>query len=318
VALADPDSDRLAEVGGEHGVANRYASAEAMFDRESLDIVSIATPNCLHKPLTIAAFASGCHVFCEKPMAMNAEEAREMIAAGQVAERRLMINFSYRFTPQAWALKRAVDEGLLGDVYFGRTSWLRRSGMPKFGGWFGIKAQSGGGPLIDLGVHRLDLALWLMGYPEPEWIMASTYDHLARERAAREGKAFDVEDLAVGLVRFKTGATLEIEASWAGHIKERELMETRILGTTGGLVHRNTDGSYAFEAEMYFDRYGEQCSITLSEPPGGAPSPMHHFADCILDGKRHMARGEEGLIVMQLLDGIYESASRGEPVRVSD
>ena len=316
VAVADADPARLDEIGEEYGIAKRYTRAEEMLEKESLDIVGIATPNCLHKPLTLAAFAAGAHVFCEKPMAMNAEEAREMIAAGQAADRQLMINFSYRFTPQAWALKKAVDDGLLGEVYFARTVWLRRSGIPKFGGWFGQKALSGGGPLIDLGVHRLDLALWLMGYPDPEWIMASTYDHLAQKRAAREGKKFDVEDLAVGLVKFKTGATLELEASWAGHIEEKELMETRILGTEGGLVQRNTDGNYEFEAQTYFDRDGEQCNVTPPQPPKEAPSPMHHFADCILDGKKHIARGEEGLIVMQLLDGIYESAARGEPVRV--
>lgn len=96
---------------------------------------------------------------------MNAAEAREMIEAGRAAGKRLMINFSYRFSPQSWALKKEVDRGTLGDIYYARTQWLRRRGMPGFGGWFGTKALSGGGPLIDLGVHRLALALWLMGYP---------------------------------------------------------------------------------------------------------------------------------------------------------
>ena len=107
-------------------------------------------------------------------MAMNAEEGRAMLAAAKRAGKRLMINFCYRFTPPRAGLKAQVDAGVFGDFYFGRTVWHRRRGMPGFGGWFGTKALAGGGPLIDLGVHRLDLALWLMGYPKPTWVLGNT------------------------------------------------------------------------------------------------------------------------------------------------
>ncbi|MCX7806961.1 MAG: Gfo/Idh/MocA family oxidoreductase, partial [Planctomycetota bacterium] len=168
-----------------------YTSAEDMLAKEHLDAVSIATPNKFHAPLTLAAIAAGCHVLCEKPMAMNAVEAREMLDAAQKAGKRLMINFSYRFNEMSMALKQQVDAGLLGEIYFGRTVWHRRRGLPGFGGWFGQKALSGGGPLIDLGVHRLDLALWLMGYPKPVWVMGSTYQHLGLALAQKQGKTFD-------------------------------------------------------------------------------------------------------------------------------
>ena len=316
-ALADPDPARLKECGDKFNVTKRYAEAEAMLKAEKLDIVSIATPNKYHKPLTLAAFQSGAHVLCEKPMALNAGEAREMLAAAKQAKRRLMINFSYRFTPQSWALKKEVEDGILGDVYFARTQWLRRRGMPGFGGWFGQKALSGGGPLIDLGVHRLDLALWLMGYPQPVWVLGSTYDHLARAKAAQEQKAFDVEDLAVGLVKFDNGATLEIEASWAGNIKERELMETRLLGTKGGLIQRNLNESYEFEAEIFIERNGCQFDLKPHAPIPAPPNAMDHFANAIAQGTPHIATGEEGLIVMELLDAIYASSRTGEPVRIT-
>jgi predicted dehydrogenase len=315
VAIADPV--RLQTRGDEHKVLGRHTDAEAMLKTEKLDIVSIATPNKFHKPLTLAAFAAGCHVLCEKPMAMNAAEAREMLAASKKSGKRLMINFSYRFTEQSHALKQQVESGLLGDIYFGRTVWHRRRGMPGFGGWFGAKALSGGGPLIDLGVHRLDLALWLMGYPSPTWVLGSAYNSIAAPIAKKEGKTFDVEDLAVGLIKFANGATLEIEASWAANIKERELMETRLLGTQGGLVQRNKNEGYDFEAELYLERNGCQFDMALHPPVPAVKSSMHHFADSILNDKPHQATGEEGLIVMELLDAIYESAKTGNPVQIA-
>jgi predicted dehydrogenase len=316
VAIADVDKQRLKERGDELGVATRYTTGEEMLAKETLDIACVATPNKFHKPLTIAALEAGCHVLCEKPMAMNTAEARDMLDAARKAGRRLMINFSSRFNPFSQALKRQVDRGVLGDVYYARTCWLRRRGMPGFGGWFGQKALAGGGPLIDLGVHRLDLALWLMGYPKPEWVIGSVYDHIASRHARASGKVFDVEDLATAYIRFENGASLTLEASWAGHIKEAEFMETRLLGTKAGLVQRNVGGGYTMTAEVYTEEDGVQYDISPSEPLDGPQSTMGHFADCILEDRPHTATGEEGLVVMELLDAIYESAAKGEPIRV--
>lgn len=315
-AICDPDEKRLAEIGDKFGIATRYTDAAKMLKAEKLDVVSVCTPNKFHKQLTLAAFKAGAHVLCEKPMAMNAAEGRAMLAAAKKAKKRLMINFSYRFNPQSYALKKQVESGVLGDIYFARTVWLRRRGMPRFGGWFGQKALAGGGPLIDLGVHRLDLALWLMGYPKPVWVMGSAYNHIAGEKAKREGKKFDVEDFACGLVKFANGATLEIEASWAGNIKENEHMRTRLLGTKGGLLQRNVGDGYDFEAELFVEREGCQFDMKLHPPVPAAVGAMHHFVDSILANKPHLASGEEGLIVMELLDAIYESARKGAPVRI--
>jgi predicted dehydrogenase len=315
VAIADPDAARLTEIGDKYNVAARYTSADEMLRKESLDIVSIATPNKYHAPLTIAAFAHGAHVLCEKPMAMNAREARAMLRAARAARRRLMINFSYRFTEQSWALKQQVDQGILGDVYFARSIWHRRRGLPGFGGWFGRKALSGGGPLIDLGVHRLDLALWLMGYPKPTWVLARVYNPIAT-RIARERRAtYDVEDLAAAMITFENGAALELEASWAANIKERELMETRLFGTAAGLVQRNLNETYEFEAELYLEKNGCQFDLKLHPPVPAVHGSMYHFVEAIATGTPHIATGEEGLLVMELLDAIYASAAQGKPVR---
>jgi predicted dehydrogenase len=316
VAIADTDPARLAGVGDAFGVQGRYPTVEAMLGKERLDILSVCTPNKFHRDIAIRGFEAGCHVLCEKPMAMNAAEGEEMVAAAKKAGKRLMIDFSYRFSEESRALKAQVDSGILGDIYFARTVWHRRRGLPGFGGWFGIKELSGGGPLIDLGVHRLDLALWLMGYPDPVWVMGSTGDSIARPMAERSGKKFTVEDFAAGFVKFRNGATLEIEASWAANIRENELMETRLLGTRAGLLQRNVNEEYKFEAEIFLEREGCQFDMKLHPPLPSSHGAMYSFVEAILTDAPHPAPGEEGLVVMRILDAIYASASRGEPVRL--
>jgi predicted dehydrogenase len=316
VAAADLDPSRREEARALYGVPLLYESASEMFAAAGLDVVSICVPNAMHRPLVIAALEAGCHVLCEKPMAMNAAEAEAMLVAAERAGRRLMINFSFRFNAQAVALKKRTEAGLLGQVYFARSIWHRRRGVPGFGGWFGRKELSGGGPLIDLGVHRLDLALWLMGYPDPEWVLANTWNALTGPVAALERRHFDVEDFAGAMIRFRDGSMLELEASWASNVKENDVMETRLYGTQGGLVHRNRNEDYEFEAEMYFERDGSQFDMQLHEPAPKPKSAMWHFIEAIRTDTPHPAPGEEGLIVQRLLDAIYLSAERGEPIRI--
>ena len=317
VAVTDLNMDRVNAVADQHNVPGRYSSAEKMFASEKLDIVAVATPNKFHMSLTIMALQNGCHVLCEKPMAMSANEARKMIAASKKARKRLMIDFSYRFKPQSWAIRKQVEAGILGDVYYGRTTWLRRRGIPGFGGWFGIKDLAGGGPLIDLGVHRVDMALWLMGYPQPTYAMGATYDPIASALAKKEGKAFDVEDFAAGFVQFDNGATLAVEASWAGNTKESDTMETMLVGTKGGLRQYNVNEGYNFEAEIYTEHEGCQFDMKVHPPVPDCPTAQVHFADCILNNTPHTATGKEGLIVMEILDALYKSAAQGKPVKIA-
>lgn len=315
VAIADVNPALLEEIGNKYCVEKRYLSAEEMLAKENLDVVSVVTPNKYHHDLTIAAFQHHCHVLCEKPMAMSAREGREMLAAAKKSGKRLMINFSYRFTEQSMALKAQVDSGILGEIYFARTVWHRRRGIP-FSGWFGTKSLSGGGPLIDLGVHRLDLALWLMGYPKPVWVMGNTYHPIASELAMKLGTPYDVEDLAAGFIKFANGASMVVEASWAANIAERELMETRLYGTKAGLVQRNVEETYKFEAEIYLERENAQFDMKLHAPLQPVPSAYYHFVDSILNDQPHIATGEEGLRVMEILDALYQSSETGKPVEI--
>ncbi|MBA3707666.1 MAG: Gfo/Idh/MocA family oxidoreductase [Planctomycetes bacterium] len=313
VAVADIDAARRERAAKEWNCAT-YTTAEELLEKAKADVVSIATPNALHRPLTLAALASGAHVLCEKPIAMTAAEGREMVAAAKTAGRRLMINLSYRFSPQSQVLKNLVDGGALGKVYAGRTVWLRRRGIPGLGGWFTDKKLSGGGPLIDLGVHRLDLALWLMGHPKSTWVMAGAWNHLGSRIGASQGKSYSVEDLAMAMIRFEDGSMLEVEAGWAANIKEGELMETRLLGTEGGLVQKNVGEGYDFQAEVFQERNGTQLDLSPHGPFPECKSAYHHFVEAIRDGKPHTATGEDGVAVQELLDAIYLSAAEGRPV----
>ncbi|MBT9146010.1 MAG: 1,5-anhydro-D-fructose reductase [candidate division WS2 bacterium] len=317
VAVSDTNPKRLEERGKkELKIPSLYLSAEEMLAKEKLDIVSIATPNIFHKPLTIAALKAGCHVLCEKPLATNAKDAKEMVMAAKSMKKRLAINFTYRFCSQAMAMKREIEKGTMGNIYFARTVWHRRRGLPGFGGWFGQKNLSGGGPLIDLGVHRLDLALWFMNYPAPVWVMGSTYNYLGSDMAKKQNKKFDVEDFATGMIKFEDGAVIEIESSWASNIKEEEHMKTRLLGTKGGALHFNINETYEFGSEIYIEKDGFQYDMKLHPPFPEVKSSMYYLVDSIVNNTPHIATGEEGLIVMEIIDAIYKSATKGRPLKI--
>jgi predicted dehydrogenase len=264
----------------------------------------------------MAALRAGKHVMCEKPLAMNAGEASEMVATARAADRQLMVHFNYRFTEAAGRLRAAVDEGRLGEIYFAKTAWHRGRGIPGLGGWFTDKSRSGGGPLIDLGVHRLDLALWLMGYPTPVSVSGSAYGLLGRAIAEECGKEYTVEDLAAGFIRFANGASLVIEASWANNAVHGEEMYTVLSGTRGGGACVNIHGGYEFRVQVFEECEGAVRDVTekVAAPP--LQSAQAAFAAAIREGVTNPAPGEQGLVVMQVLDALYESAETGREVRL--
>lgn len=316
VAVCDLDEGRLQAAESEWAIPGLYTDVDTMLAEAKPDVVSIATPNSLHKPFALKCLEAGAHVLCEKPMAMNQQESAEMLAAADKAGKRIMINFSYRFNDASWGMKDQVASGILGEVYGARTKWLRRDGFPGFGGWFGTKKLSGGGPLIDLGVHRIDLALWLLGYPQPKYVLANVHNHLGKARAAKEAATFDVEDYAAAMITFANGMTLQVEASWASHIRDGEEMETQLLGTKGGLRQFNTNGGYQFAGFIHTEQHG--CKLDIEMKGGSAPkSAQYHFIDSIRNDTPHIATGEEGHTIMQILDAIYDSAERGgEPIAI--
>jgi predicted dehydrogenase len=314
LALCDRDANRLAEVAGILGVRQTFTDYNELFRLPGLQAVSVALPNFLHAPVTIAALNAGLHVLCEKPLALNAAEAAEMVSAAHRAGRRLMVHFNTRFNETSRLVKQAVEAGELGDIYFARALWHRNRGIPGMGGWFTQKELAGGGALIDIGVHRIDLVLWLMGFPKVRSVSGAAYSHLGQQMASRQGKTFNVDDLTVGFIRFENGASLTFEISWAAQAEKREDMCTHLMGTQGGAIIRNIDEGYHMEVRLLKDVGGALVEATPMTHLPGMESAQAHFVRCIQSGRETLAPGEQGLAVMRVLDAIYESASTGREV----
>jgi len=320
-AICDVNTKRLAARAAEYKLdqSRCFTSTDALFRAARdlrLDAVSVTLPNTLHAPVTIHALRSGLHVLCEKPMAMNAAEAKRMIAEARKARRTLGINFSSRFNPQSRTLKDVAASGKLGDIYYAHTRWRRERGIPGLGGWFGTKKLSGGGPVIDLGVHRADLAMWLMGSPQPVTVSAITSNAIGSRLAKEQGKTFDVEDFGAAFIRFDNGAALTLETSWVGYIGKQEDMVTQILGTRGGIVQYNLREGYEFEARVYSEEGGSLTDTLIRHRFASTWSSYHDFINALLEGRPTLAPAEDGLKVQQVLDAIYRSAELGKEVQI--
>ncbi|MBD2846327.1 Gfo/Idh/MocA family oxidoreductase [Paenibacillus sp. IB182496] len=306
------------------GVRRVYSSYEEMLEQEELDAIDICTPNIYHSGIAVAALDRGLHVFSEKPDAISPSEARRMADAAQRAGKVLMAMRNNRFTPQARFLKAYIDTGAMGEIYTARAGWLRRRGIPGRGGWFTTKALSGGGPLIDLGVHMLDVAIWLMGNPRPIAVSGATYTKFADSTIAVspdarfgtlvEGGTFDVEDLATGFIRFDNGASLQLEFSWAANVEE-DIKFVELRGTQAGCSLRNA------ELKLMTELAGALCDIAPRlTPPHELPHArnIHHFVDCMLGRSQPLYTPEEGVDRIAILGALYESAGRGREVRLGE
>ncbi|MFC1581920.1 Gfo/Idh/MocA family protein [Planctomycetota bacterium] len=316
VAVADLSQERLDKVKAEYNVPRTYKEGEEMIRKEDLDIVGIATPNFLHAPLSIKALKAGAHVFCEKPMAINVREAEQMEKTAREKKKVLMIDFSYRFSDLSLALREQVRTGVIGTPYYARTVWHRRKFFPGFGGWFGQKKLSGGGPLIDLGVHRIDLALWLMGSPRPLSVLGVTYDKLVKDMTKGKKSKFDCEDLALGMIKLENGITMLVEISWGLHGKNDEYMRTEIYGTKGSVVQKNIEQGYKFEGWVYTEEAGAMYDKKLARTTVKAPGAYENFVDVIKGrAKENFGSAADGVAIQRILNGMYESAEKGKEIK---
>ena len=227
-AFCDINEAQLKKMAAKYGITRTYTDCNEMLKLKELDAVSVCTWNSAHAPCTIAALNAGKHVLCEKPMATSAAEAREMLEAAKRNHKLLMIGFVRRYGNDCRIVKDFIDKDFLGDIYYAKATYLRRNGNP--GGWFGDKSRSAGGPLIDLGVHVIDLTRYLMGNPKPVSIYGVTYQKLFNRPHIKGAKGYtsissgnhdicDVEDFASAMIRYDNGAVLSIEASFSLNIK---------------------------------------------------------------------------------------------------
>jgi predicted dehydrogenase len=310
VAAADVSEKALAEVAKLDPAIVRYTDYRRMLKAGALDAVAVCTPNKLHLAPTLTALNAGLPTIVEKPMAMNASDARRMCAAAKRAGKLLMIGFQWRFHPMAQWVRRAVDQGDFGRILYVRCQALRRRGIPSWG-MFGRKEIQGGGPMIDIGVHILEMAHYVMGRPQPISAEGACYTYLGNRKPAALGpwgawdhKTYTVEDLAVGMLRFRGGASLVIESSFAAHI-EKDVWNVTVMGEKGGAQ---------FEPPMLFrDENGVMVNVVPSHlgDTDAFLKKVRHFIACVKNGETCEAPGEDGLAVQKMLDAVYRSAETG-------
>jgi predicted dehydrogenase len=323
VACCDVVESVAMKAAEKFGIPRYYTDYAKMLEKEKLDAVSVCTPNALHKEPTILALESGAHVLVEKPIATSAEDGAAMVRAAKKAGRILIVGFQERFNPYGMVIKRFVESGDIGWPYYVRAIYLRRRGVPTWGSFLDKKLQ-GGGALIDIGVHALDLAMHLQGFKKPVSVLGKVYTLFGKSEEAAQANAwgpwdttkFEVDDNALGVVNMEDGSTLILEVSWANHLKSTGSFNVTIRGTKGG--------AQLDPLEIYMDRNGTSIDATPvlhgKTPDWRDQSAMkiRRFVESIIAEKPLYAPGEEGVIVQAVIDAIYRSSQTGrvEPVKI--
>jgi len=319
VAVCDVDGVKVDKATREFGVERGYTSIDDLLDAGGFDVVSLALPNDLHESVTIRFLRAGYHVLAEKPLAMNAKEGRRIVVAARKSGRKIALHMNQRMTPEHQLIRRAFDAGDLGAVAHIRAGWMRMRGIPTWGaGWFYRRERSGGGPLIDLGVHMLDSALWCCGFPKVLTVSGQTHNVFGR-RDVPDG-SMDVEDFAVAFLRLEGGATIVLEASWASFHDEREEAYLHVYGTAAG-AHRSTVFAPGWipTTKFHFSRrtHGALTKEAVVEMPADFPTVQEDLVQAILDDREPTCTVEQGLAVMEVLDAIAKSASSGRDVVIA-
>lgn len=314
VSISDVVIEKAEECAEEFSIPHVFSDYHAMLQDVELDAISVCTPNKFHAAATLAALKAGCHVLCEKPPAMTPVEAGEMAQAANEAGKILTYGFHYRHAPEVETLKRFVDGGELGNIYAARVQAVRRRGIP---GWgvFTNKELQGGGPLIDIGVHMLDTALYLMGYPQPDTVLGVTYQNLGTRQGVGlmgdwDWENFSVEDMARGMITFKNGASIILETAFAANVEKHDVMNVSLMGDQGG--------ADVFPLKIYQEKYDTLVDTTPSHLPkkGYHELELERFVDCCLSGEQPLSTPEQGYYLQQIINAIYQSAESGKAVKI--
>ena len=335
VAFCDIIPERAEKAAKEYGVegAKVYTDYKEMLADTSIqiDVVHVCTPNVAHCPITVAAFEAGKHVMCEKPMAHCTADAKKMIDAWKKSGKKFTIGYQNRLRDDTQTLHASCEAGELGEIYFAKAHALRRRAVPTWG-VFPNKALQGGGPLIDIGTHALDITLWMMNNYEPASVSGQVFYKLGRQEDGPAGnvfgpwdpKTFEVEDSAFGLVKMKNGAVIYLEASWALNILKSMEASTTLCGTKAGAeIHHG--GSYPQDELIYNTVEHNQLMEKTISPAGvvdffegGAAAEavreQEQWLNAIINDTDPLVKPEQAFVVTQILEGIYKSVETGKEV----
>lgn len=324
IACADIDFPKAKAFAEKFNIPAAYASVEELLANCKPDYVDVCTWPAAHAPVAIAAANAGCHVMCEKPICHNLDDAIALKNAIEKNGVQFMLAVPLRYQKTAVHVRKLVDEGVLGDVYYGKTAYVRKRGIP--GGWFSCKKYAGGGPIIDIGVHRIDLAWYMMGCPKPVSIMASAIYKIGDYRDGVESTSdnqtvsannewsgaqvpdykFDVEDSASGVIRFENGAQLIFETAWSFNGPSN--YSTQIAGDKAGItldpfMIYKADGKNLIKEEIEGDFSGNFFELEID-----------HFIDCIRNNKTPSSNIDQAVQLQMMLMGVYESTTTGHEV----
>ena len=312
VAIVDLDRNRAEATAKQFGIPEVYDTVEEMLQKADIDAVDVCTWNNGHAPCAIAAAKAGKHIMCEKPLTVSDECAEAIKEAVEQAGVKFFLAVPGRFGHKNEYLQKQVADGAFGEVYYAKTSYIRRRGTPS--GWFTDRKTAGGGPVIDIGVHGIDAAWYIMGCPKPTRVSAFTSYHIGDYQTKGVGRwhgtpcpdnQFDTEDLGAGVIHFENGAMLMFEASWA--INGVAHSDTQIFGSKAG--------ADVTSATIYGERdeYLSDDRITLDDNDRFL-AEITHFADCVLNDKPTRYPIEQAVTMQRILDAIYDSAEQKKEI----
>lgn len=322
-AVADVNKEKLRYVSEKFDIKHTFTEWEKLIETK-IDAVIISSPNVFHAEQSIKAMESGKDVLCEKPVCLTSKEAEEIFRVSEKTEKIFMAAFPRRFSGETKVIKPMIDRGEFGEIYYIKASCLRRRGIPGLGTWFTDKKLAGGGSMMDIGVHVLDLVMYLIGGPEPKIIVGSTYEKF-KDNATDGGwppmetrigdKAtgkMEVEDLACGFVKLSTGATLFVEASWAGNSDTG--LKAGLFGTKAGVQIPDP-----YDPKNPLRIFSEDNGVLTDIIPQIPSSDMYyeeivHFIECVRERKEPVTKKQEIISVVKIIEGIYKSAETGKPV----
>lgn len=329
VAFCDIVLERAKKAAEQYGAkgARVYENYLELLQKETLDVVHICTPNNSHAEITITSLEAGLHVMCEKPMAKTAKEAREMVAAAKRTGKKLSIGYQSRFRSDSQYLKQACDRGDLGEIYLAKARAIRRRAVPTWGVFLDEEKQ-GGGPLIDIGTHALDLTLWLMDNYRPKYAVGTVYHKLSQRKNAANAwgpwdpAKFNVEDSAFGFIVMENGATIILESSWALNTLLEGEAKTILHGTEGGA---DMEDGLRINGEEFGKLYTKKPSLGAGgvafydgKSETDTDREMRLWIESIRNDTDPVVLPEQAAVVTEILEAIYDSARKGQPVFFKD
>lgn len=330
VAFCDVIIERAEEAAAKYGTAEAIVTVDykEVLAKEDIDVIHVLTPNISHSFITVDALEAGKHVMCEKPMAINYEEAKKMLDAAKRTGKKLTIGYQNRFRADSLATYDACSKNELGEIYFAKAHAVRRKGVPTWG-VFPDKSKQGGGPLIDIGTHALDLTLWFMNNYKPKMVLGSTFQKLKDNPMANmfgpwNPETFETEDSAFGLIKMENGATIFLEAAWALNMINPKEAQVTLCGTEAGAEMFGK--AFLDQGYVVFNKADHgQLEETQPSDAGGIfgfegasleqrDAEAAQWIDAILNDTEPLVKPEQAIVVTQILEAIYKSAETGKVV----